>query len=285
MAIQDVFGVPELLESIISHLPERDILTKAQRVSRAWNAMIKSSPTIRKKIWMLPQLEAISPSHSRQDPEEGVLQQGCPVYLKADSMAWNTLIMSCGDSLGGKWSFTKVRPSLSMDRGPWYYALLDHRVQENDQRSKEVVESVRPSWYTMYISEPPITTALLTVEGKQRVPTLLYDKSGITMGMVYDVFMSIARLCPGMERELIASLVISCGTRRARTMRSQCGVINDDSTSRSSASGAARARAMATRKVETTRVETREVRLIATGLWMASTTWKDIEIRRVDDFA
>jgi hypothetical protein len=65
-------------------------------------------------------------------------------------------------------------------------------------------------------------------------------------------------------------------------MRSQC---NDDSTSRSSASGAARARAMATRKVETTRVETREVRLIATGLWMASTTWKDIEIRRVDDFA
>jgi hypothetical protein len=51
----------------------------------------------------------------------------------------------------------------------------------------------------MYISEPPITTALLTVEGKMRVPTLLYEKSGITMGMVYDVFMSIARSCPGMD--------------------------------------------------------------------------------------
>jgi hypothetical protein len=197
--MQDVFGVPELLESIISHLPERDILTKAQRVSRAWNIMITSSPTIRKKIWMLPQLEAISPSHSRQDPEEGVLQQGCPVYLKTDSMAWNTLVMSCGDSLGGNWSLTKVRPSLSMDQGPWYYALLDHRVQENDQWSKEVVEDGRPSCYTMYISEPPITMALLTVEGKMRVPTLLYDKSGITMGMVYDLFMSTARLCPGTD--------------------------------------------------------------------------------------
>jgi hypothetical protein len=199
MAIQDVFGVPELLESIISHLPERDILTKAQRVSHAWNAMIKSSPTIRKKIWMLPQLEGISPSHFRQDPEEGVLQQGCPVYLKADSMAWNTLIVSWGDSLGGNWSLTKKRPSPFLDSGPWYYALLDYRVRENDHSSKEIVKRGRPSWYTMYISKPPITTALLTVEDKARVPVSLYDKSGITMGMVHDVFMSTARLCPGMD--------------------------------------------------------------------------------------
>jgi hypothetical protein len=198
-AMQAVFGVPELLESIIFHLPERDILTKAQRVSRAWNSMIKSSPIIRKKICMPPQLEAISPSHFRQDPLKTVLQQGCPVYLKTDSMAWNTLIMSCGGSLGENWSLTKVRPSLSMDRGPWCYALLDHRVQENDQSSKAVVKGGRPSWYTMYISEPPITTALLTVEGQSRVPALLYDKSGITMGMVHDVFMSTARLCPGMD--------------------------------------------------------------------------------------
>jgi hypothetical protein len=107
--------------------------------------------------------------------------------------------MSCGDSLGREWSLTKVRPSLSMDRGPWYYALLDYRVQENDQWSKEVVEGGRPSWYTMYISKSLITRALLTVEGKMRVPALLYDKSGITMGMVYDVFVSTARSCPGID--------------------------------------------------------------------------------------
>jgi hypothetical protein len=52
MAMQNTLRLPELLESIISHVPERDILCNAQRVSRHWRTIIHSSPTIQKKIWL-----------------------------------------------------------------------------------------------------------------------------------------------------------------------------------------------------------------------------------------
>jgi len=53
MAMQKALDLPELVESIIFHLPEKDVIFNAQRVSRTWKAIV-GSPKIQKKTYLLP---------------------------------------------------------------------------------------------------------------------------------------------------------------------------------------------------------------------------------------
>jgi hypothetical protein len=51
VALTQVLDVPELLENILSFLPEREILTSVQRVSQTWRAAILDSPRIQRKLF------------------------------------------------------------------------------------------------------------------------------------------------------------------------------------------------------------------------------------------
>jgi hypothetical protein len=53
-ACDAALNTPELLEAIISFLPDRDIMAKAQRVSRTWKNAIARSPGINKILWLTP---------------------------------------------------------------------------------------------------------------------------------------------------------------------------------------------------------------------------------------
>lgn len=58
-----VFNTPELLEKIISLVSPRDILTKAQRLSRQWKDAVDCSPIIKIQLWMrVPNVTAIQPT-------------------------------------------------------------------------------------------------------------------------------------------------------------------------------------------------------------------------------
>lgn len=52
-AATTVAWTPELLENIFSHLPTVD-LVKASRVSKTFQALLKTSPTLRRKLFLLP---------------------------------------------------------------------------------------------------------------------------------------------------------------------------------------------------------------------------------------
>jgi hypothetical protein len=91
MAMQNTLALPELLENIISHLPERDILCNAQRVSHHWKTIIDSSPTIQKKIMFQPvKQSAISPVDF--DKDELIISGGTPIYSRTTLI--NPLLMS-----------------------------------------------------------------------------------------------------------------------------------------------------------------------------------------------
>jgi hypothetical protein len=51
---EQVLYNPELLECILLHLPERDLLVNAQRVSQLWNAIITTSPTLQRILYFQP---------------------------------------------------------------------------------------------------------------------------------------------------------------------------------------------------------------------------------------
>jgi hypothetical protein len=62
-ASMKVFDVPELLETIIAFLPDRDIYNHAQQVSRLWKATIFASPRLLRRSWQRKSNKpAISPS-------------------------------------------------------------------------------------------------------------------------------------------------------------------------------------------------------------------------------
>lgn len=57
-----VFNTAELLEAILHLLPAKDIVAGAECTCRGFNAMIRTSKMIRRKIWRLPQTCLSSPA-------------------------------------------------------------------------------------------------------------------------------------------------------------------------------------------------------------------------------
>lgn len=198
MAMQKAFSVPELLESIIYHLPERNILTIAQRVSRGWSSLIDSSPTIQKKIWQQTYGNAISPSEISINSPGALL--GSPIYSR--SVLVNDLIVG-GDSLrrperGSQLpKFDSALLSLSQKKHNIRFvsSLLATKDLKTRERDKDSANYAHPSWYTMYISDLPVTTVLVGLKGVTAVQATLYERAGITMGMVCDVLTSMSEAC------------------------------------------------------------------------------------------
>jgi hypothetical protein len=63
-ALNQVLETPEILESILLHLPLRDLLVTAQRINHAWNNLIVSSPAIQEALFF----QARSQSSGSRDP-------------------------------------------------------------------------------------------------------------------------------------------------------------------------------------------------------------------------
>jgi len=90
---QTALSIPELLSTILTHLPPSDLLTKTQLVNRTWKAAIERTPAIKRKLWQRlnnPQVvwpvdKAQLPPNSRGWPgaswtEVRTLRGGVPVY-------------------------------------------------------------------------------------------------------------------------------------------------------------------------------------------------------------
>jgi hypothetical protein len=204
MAMQNTLSLPELLENIISHLPERDILCNAQRVSRHWEAIIDSSPTIQKKIWLQPlEQAAVSPIAMYKD--NSIHLGETPVYLRTTLK--NTLLIS-PDRPANHFSQISqdlgvIMKAVRMHGKPTGCSLLrlmlempTPKIYEQMKARPESGMSSVPSWRKMYLSQPPVTMAILTiayfyqkpVEGNYHFQVMIRDKAGIILGLVYDTF-------------------------------------------------------------------------------------------------
>jgi hypothetical protein len=213
MAMQNTLSLPELLENIISHLPERDILCHAQRVSRHWKIIIDSSPTIQKKTWLQPvEQSAISPKCFNQD--ETIMLGEVPIYSRTTLI--NPLLIG-QDTKTNNWR--EISPDFTVRMKPMgaYGKLTGCSCPNLLMPTPEAYEQIKadqktgipcvPSWRKMYLSQPPVTTAMMTIayfykapiDGRYLFQVMVYDKAGITMGLVYD---TLAATMPAYDESL-----------------------------------------------------------------------------------
>ena len=213
-----VFNTSELLENIISSLPPRDILTKVLRLSHQWKTAVETSPTIRNKLWMTsrkaPAFHSIgfADEHIPGVPAWG--QGARPMYscaLTLNAALFNQLFQSEGlhalhlglrdqslclqkvDKNGGAWAFPTI--------------LFDCRINDSLQ---QIGAACAPTWRSMYLTSPPITTGMLELHpgpsachGPYDIYLHLTNRNGITLGLLYDTIFA------SFETQLAVTLAFS----------------------------------------------------------------------------
>lgn len=158
-ARHNVLDTPELSEAIISFLPNRDILSKAQRVSRTWKAAIAQSPTVQTKLWLRSQaIEAAVPIPPLpdQEPETRPSRTGkskLPVYPNKNAHSW---LFFGGDRLKTSSKRTLDGRKISEHNSPVYHVMFLRGL-------RHILDRPQPSWLPMYLTEPPITVARVCV--------------------------------------------------------------------------------------------------------------------------
>jgi hypothetical protein len=192
-----VFDIPELLENIIIFLPEPEIRTKVQRVSRAWKAVVKSSHTIQAKLWLRPQNgSAMQPTefsndHTFATPNLWYQELACPMYLSRVSL--NPFF----EKPKSRHSFSSLMPPRSTGRFECLEVINLHKGLESICTDKRPSTNLSYEWRDMYLTNPPITTGLLRVqyvhtsEGRGSaviVESMIRDRDGITLGFLHDMF-------------------------------------------------------------------------------------------------
>ena len=194
MASMKVFDVPELLETIIAFLPDRDIFNHAQQASRIWKATIVASPRLLRRSWQRKSNKpAISPSAFA---EGSSIDE--PIYhgpVKVNSLFSNGRRLLTNDGV--------LDSAFYYAPDDKYYTKCDFWV--NSRFPKEFVghkrELVDQTWRSMQLCDPPITVAKMSVDvqwnleesRREEIDVMVYDLEGITMGLAYETGVAVIR--------------------------------------------------------------------------------------------
>ena len=199
-----VLDVPELLEAIIAFVPERDILTRVQRVSRFWKTTINESPSVQQQIGRRKGRATPTETPTRiadvwtdDEPEDLAIPiYKAPIPINSIFMRATDLYQDC--TMGNAIHFARnwsnfLEPNWSK-----------HTVRIESSKSEDYPNG-RPaflnnpdfSWRSIQICDPPITVARLHMYSGEKmwhielfgltgVLTTISDKDGITLGAVHD---------------------------------------------------------------------------------------------------
>ena len=199
-----VFNTPELLENIIAFLPYTDILTKVKRLSRQWKDVVDSSPAIKTKLWMMsPNATAVQPTSFTSEhtlpwsPQWGKLEM--PIYSHAVEInpmllkgQVGSLKITQNDYLSLFWLANTNGDTVH----PKVVCFVSHKERGVPDCS---ALDPRSSWRGMYLTHPPITTALIHADnyddleeeyGPTEIGMVVRDHRGLTFGLVYDTIVA-----------------------------------------------------------------------------------------------
>ncbi|KAH7418484.1 hypothetical protein BKA64DRAFT_701003 [Cadophora sp. MPI-SDFR-AT-0126] len=140
-AAQQVLSTPELLEIILSQLSFCDLLVSAQRVNRAFNAVISRSQSIQRALFFLPAIE-------QADPQPCPLLRASSTTRFVDRRVEDWIQVQRDLRKQGKTEYLNEWLDDS-DLKPY------HRNTASSAR-KEAMSREEASWRSMLIFQPPI---------------------------------------------------------------------------------------------------------------------------------
>lgn len=195
VALTQVLDVPELLENILSFLPDREILTSVQRVSKTWRSSIIGSPRIQRSLFLSKgKKPAVSPMRFTGDNLEAIF--GWAIY--DSSVTTNHLFQDC-HSLYPKCRLNYRVGHFDMAR---HFDILvkqtgshptDYWIDVDMYPKGEPAFAHEPnlSWRKMQLCDPPITTVSFEAKSGDNnvlssvsdIYATLFDKDGVTLGL------------------------------------------------------------------------------------------------------
>jgi hypothetical protein len=177
-----VFDVPELLGSILTHIDVADLIA-ARRVNKASYKLTETSPTLQRKLFLLPDNSApdcLASPHNGS-PEKLVIPPGSP----------SLEVLWCSTNI-----IARLNPCLTRDRSHFWecpssphdglfglLTLLNFTKVKTQIFNSEV-------WPEMYLTSPPCTGVIIrfqyteTFEGRHvprsHISRSVYDSAGVT---------------------------------------------------------------------------------------------------------
>jgi hypothetical protein len=147
-----VLHTPELLKNIISFLPVPDILTEARRISQLWNNVAADSPSIETRLWLKSRDSDVA------SPMGFLAVQDLPIHPVG--LVDNQITLK----LQRIWH-RRMRDDLRRPLRMGFPAKdIVHTVKMPNSVRAQLPSEHQPSWLDIFITEPRITTARLTLE-------------------------------------------------------------------------------------------------------------------------
>jgi len=184
-----VFNVPELLESILSYLPMKDLFI-ARSVNKAFYSLIATSPTLQRNLFLLP--ETSQPQYWQTIQSKVNHHIYAVIASPSDAITFPS-----PQYIGSPPAIvTSMNPLLQNPDSPRVAARL---LYENCRDSAEMTDHMLQSrpWTHMYVTNPPCTCAHIQVEYVDewslidpavKVRRNVYDPTGVTFGAIYEAF-------------------------------------------------------------------------------------------------
>ncbi|KAJ6584380.1 hypothetical protein B0H19DRAFT_1104882 [Mycena capillaripes] len=168
-----VLLTPELLELVLTHVPMRDLLVTASRVSKTWRALTLA-PTLQRILFFQP-----DPSASSETTQNPLLVELFPPFFIPELMARDSERWEEGD-----WPDANAIKAM-----PW-------------SRAPDAFRRREASWRRMLVAQPPARTMGVIERchdrggdserrGVLRVATELDSEGGLRMGVLYDIVLPL----------------------------------------------------------------------------------------------
>jgi hypothetical protein len=200
-SMSKVLAIPELLEKILSFLPERQLIASVQRVSRTWRLSVVESPSIQRKLGLPKGKQcAISPiSFSLENKAGEECALGVPFY--EGPVATNHLLKTRHDPYLGchlhYWEEYRRMAAKAYD----VYVEWEMFAAPTWGGNPAFSHCSDLSWRAMQLCDPPITAAILNVSGGSwevqddldRISATIFDRDGVTLGLVHDTAAAVLR--------------------------------------------------------------------------------------------
>ncbi|KAM0703186.1 hypothetical protein Q7P35_009124 [Cladosporium inversicolor] len=188
-----VINIPELLESILSHLPMKDLFA-ASRVNKAFHRLIETSPTLKRKLFLLP---------GESQPKYWQLVRNWitgkyRTVIAPTSEIFGTLPAS-EDAFGKPSLVARVNPLLKLEGRKKMDMLVKKMVLPREVvldsaiLDKRILDS--KAWPHMYLTDPPCACVHIDVDYADtsligctvlRARRCVYDPAGVTFGAIHD---------------------------------------------------------------------------------------------------
>ncbi|KAL4899342.1 hypothetical protein BDW74DRAFT_183876 [Aspergillus multicolor] len=135
--MEKVFLLPELLEVVLTHLPQRDLLI-LQRVNQTWNSLITNNRTIQEKLFFKPTQPHAQSNKHFPITFNPLLQELFPSFYPDEGT------LNFEDScIGTSCEYLKNADTVLMEQA-WY----------EDESRRAAVLRPEASWRRMYASNP-----------------------------------------------------------------------------------------------------------------------------------